>query len=413
MATLDVTAFDAMMKEIYPNIRIMALSSKKRPLLEWMPKADVFEGDAYIVPQLYEDPQSANHQLSKAITQAETSKQVKFVLTDSDNKEDYGVVKIAGKAIHMARSNMGSFIRAKDTQIQGILRQLGKRLHLELYRGTSASKGQIAAGGIDGTGTILALTNKSDVHNFGVGQTLIANVTDDAVTMKTGGVKVTKRSVSGGTITVDTDVTGLGTAWAAGDYLFSDGDEGSGLSGLSAWLPLTEPSTSDSFFTVNRSTDVTRLSGHRVDNSGRTILENAQELAMLISEEGGDPDTLFLNPRAGLQLSSQTEAKVDRVNVEGGSNAKIGFSGFQIYNFVTGPLNVVFDVGCPPNRGYMLQRSAWKVIHTLGLPHIITDDGNRALRGSTTDDIEVRARRFCNLTCEAPAWNGVMSVATT
>lgn len=411
MATLDVSAFDAMMKEIYPDVRIMALSIKKRPLLEWMPKADVFEGDAYIVPQLYEDPQSANHQLSKAITQAETSKQVKFVLTDSDNKEDYGVVKIAGKAIHMARSNMGSFIRAKDTQIQGILRQLGKRLHLELYRGTSASKARIATGGIDGTGTVLTLTNKSDVHNIGVGQTLIANATDDAVTMKTGGVKVTKRSVSGGKITVDTDVTGLGTPWAADDYLFSDGDEGSGLSGLSAWLPLSEPGTSDSFFTVNRSTDVTRLAGHRVDNSSRTILENARELAMLISEEGGDPDTLFMNPRAGLQLAEQTQAKVDRVNMEG-SKAKLDFPGFQIYNFVTGPINVVFDVGCPPNRGYMLQRETWKVIHTLSLPHIITDDGNKALRGSTTDDIEVRARRFCNLTCEAPAWNGVMSVAT-
>lgn len=410
MAALNLSAFDAMMKEIYPDIRVESLATKDRPLLQYFMR-DEFEGDAYIVPLLYEDPQSVGHTFATVQTNNANSKQVKFVITEDDIKQDYGVVKIDGKAIHAARSNVGSFIRAKDTQISGMLRQLGKHLHIELYRGGSASLGQLAASSSISvsTNSTLTLTRKSDVHNFGVGQTLIANNTDNSTSMKTGGVLVIGRDVAAGKITVSGDVTGLASAWADGDYLFTDGDQGAGLSGLEAWIPLTAPGAT-SFFSVDRTADLTRLSGHRVDKSSRTILENAQELAMLISEESGSPDTLFLNPRAGLQLCEQVGAKVERKE---GGKAGVGFTGFTIVNFVTGPIDVVFDVACPQNRGFMLEKESWRLLHMLPVPHIITDDGQRSTRGATSDDIEVRGRWWCQLTCRAPGHNGVMSVAVS
>ncbi len=407
MAALNLTAFDAMMKEVYPDVRVESLATKDRPLLNYFMR-DEFEGDSRPYPVLYEDPQSAGHTFTTVQTNNANTKQVKFVILESDIKHAYGVVKLEGRAIHAARSNLGSFIRSKDSQIQGMLRQLGKLAHIELYRGGSGSLGQIATGGISvSTNSTLTLTRKADVHNFGVGQVLIANNTDDATTPKTGGVAVLGRNVSAGTILVAGDVTALGSAWAAADFLFTDGDPGAALMGLAGWVPLAAPSSS-AFFTVDRTADVTRLAGHRVDKASKTILENAQELAMLISEEGGNPDTLFLNQRAGLQLCEQVGAKVERRD---GGKAGIGFTGFTIYNFVTGPIDVVFDIACPQNRGYMLTKESWRLLHMLPVPHIITDDGLRALRGASSDDIEIRGRWWLQLVCQAPAWNGVMSVA--
>ena len=398
---LSVSVFDAMLKEIYPDIRVEALAVKNRPLLEWMPKADEFYGDTYVVPIWYEDPQGRSAVLATAIDQAETSQQEKFVITV--RKKDYGVVQIEAEAIMAASKDVGSFIRAKDTQISGMLRNLGKSLHLAMYRTKSGSLGKIAS-----VSTVtVTLTNASDVYSFGRGQTVVANPTEtgSAGTIRATAAKVVGRNVTAKTVTFDTDVAAA--SWAANDFLYTKGDYDARLTGLASWVPLTAPGAT-SFFGVDRTKDIQALSGHRVDNSGRSILQNAEELAMLIGEYGGEPDTLFLNPRAGLQLSELCGAKVTRSD---GGRVKVGFTGFTLEHFVTGPIDIRFDIGCPVDLGYMLQRDTWKFAHMGGVPHVVRDDGRDSLRGATTDDIQVRGRYFGEMCCHIPGKNGVMSVA--
>src|SRR5690606_12117573 len=168
---LSVSVFDAMLKEIYPNIRVEALAVKKRPLLEWMPKADEFYGDTYVVPIWYEDPQGRSAALASAIDQAETTQQDKFVITA--RKKDYQVVRIEAEAIMAASKDVGAFIKAKESQISGALRNLGKSLHLAMYRDKSGAIGQIAAIST----TTVTLTNATDVYSFGKGQTVVSNTT--------------------------------------------------------------------------------------------------------------------------------------------------------------------------------------------------------------------------------------------
>ncbi len=393
-----------MMKEIYPDIRVESLAIRKRPLLEWMPKADEFYGDTYVVPVLYEDPQGRSAVLSTAITNAETSKQTKFVITA--RKKDYGVVKIDAEAMMAASKDVGSFIRAKETQITGKIRNLGKSLHLSLYRSGSGSIGKISGTPTETTVTVITLATPSDVYNFGEGQVVVANDTDNATSIRSGTPKVTAVDHAAGTITVEgTQVTT--NSWAANDFLFTEGDAGAKVTGLAAWLPLSAPSAT-TFFGVNRTVNIAALSGHRVDNTGRSILANGQELAMRIGEFGGEPDAWFMNPRAGLQLAEELGTKVTRMD---GGKAKTGFSGFTIENFLTGPIDVIFDIGCPAGLAYLLQKDTWKFAHMGAVPHVVRDDGKESNRGATTDDIEVRVRYFGELTCRAPGFNGVMSVA--
>jgi hypothetical protein len=402
MPALTILAFDAMMKEIYPDNRIESLAVRKRPLLEWMPKQGDFYGDAYVVPVLYEDPQGRSAVLGTAITNAETSKQVKFVLTA--RKKDYGVVQIDAEAIMAASKDVGAFIRAKETQITGKIRNLGKSLHLALYRSGSGSIGVISTA----VTTLVTLTNPSDVYNFGQGQMVVANNTDDGVT-PFAAAKVAAVNVAAGTLTFEVDVAALG--WLTTHFLFTEGDGGAKVTGLAGYLPLAAPGAG-AFFGVDRTLNVAALSGHRVDNTGRSILENGRELAMRVGEFGGSPEIWIMNPRAGLELAEQVGAKIDRVNTEG-SKQKIDFPGFTLYNFVTGPIDIMFDIGCPPNRAYMLQKDTWWLAHLGPVPHLVRDDGSDSMRGTTTDTIEVRCRYYAELACRAPGYNGVMSVATS
>jgi hypothetical protein len=45
----------------------------------------------------------------------------------------------------------------------------------------------------------------------------------------------------------------------------------------------------------------------------------------------------------------------------------------------------------------------------LDLPHIVMDDGVRALRRTGLDQIEIRARYYAQLVCYEPGHNGVFS----
>jgi hypothetical protein len=400
--TLNLTVFDAMLKEIYPDVRIESLAMRKRPLLEWFDKKDEWYGDAYVVPVMYEDPQGYSEDLDKALTNAEASKQVKFVSTA--RAHGYQVVKLLAEAVMAASKDVGSFIRAKETQFSGALRNLGKQLHIQLYRG-QAAKGQIASL-TTADPAVITLTVKSDVYNFGIGETIMADDTATGASPRTLEVKVTKRDAVLGTITVDDDVVS-NNSWAANDYLFTDGTPSARCRGLADWIPLSAPSAT-TFLGVDRTSDLQALSGHRVDNTGRSLIENGEELAMQIGEFGGEPDAWFMNPRAGLQLAEDLGAKVTRTD---GGHGRFGFSGFTLEHFVTGPINVIFDTACPANRAYMLQKNTWRFAHMGQVPHLIRDDGRDGLRGSTTDTGEYRWRWFGDLFCEKPGYNGVCSVA--
>lgn len=400
---LSVSAWDAMFKEMYPAMRQESLAIRNRPLLEMIQRSDEFYGDNVVVPVLHEDPQGRSATYATARANSNTSKQVKF--THTTRYTDYGVVTLEAEAMKASSRNAGAFLEAKQVQVDGMLRNLGKSLHYSLYRSGSGSLARASAVSTGSNGTV-TLTNASDSHAFGVGQVVIANAneTGNSGTIRTAAT-VTKVNHSSGIITFDT----VPAAWAADDYLYTEGDYDSKITGLAGWLPLSAPGAT-AFKGVDRTVNIAALGGHRVDNSGRSILENAEELGMFIGEFGGEPDVLLLNPRAGLQLSEQVGAKVERVDMEG-KKAVVGFRGFELVNFITGPIKVVFDIGCPVNRGYMLQLDSWKLLTMGSVPHMIGEDGLMLRRGDA-DDYRIEARYWADLSCHAPGFNGVMSVAT-
>jgi hypothetical protein len=135
---------------------------------------------------------------------------------------------------------------------------------------------QSAGVSLSGSTLSFTLANPQQVVQFEVGMTLQASSADGgAAAQNVSGtidaIQVT--SVNRGTGAISgTVVQGApGSSWAAGYYLQVLGDIGIGgsstvagmlgLSGLAAWVPASDPPSSDNFWGVNRSADPTRLGG--------------------------------------------------------------------------------------------------------------------------------------------------------
>ena len=412
MAALTLADLNDVAKEVYRPARLKSLALAKRPLLNWIPKVEKMGGQGYVVPIWYENPMSVSHTLSDAITNQENTRQERFFVSDDDFVGMYGVVAITGKALMGSRADMYTYLKGKDMQVQGMISQLGKRLHEELYgngEGWLAQIGSIT----NANPAVITFTNKSDVNYFGVGMELVADDTSTGASPRDTGASytVTKVSRTAGTITLDANAVGT-SSWAANDYLFVEGDLGTSVakvSGLQAWIPLAEPSSS-AFFTVDRTQHSTRLAGHRIDSSGQELRQSLHQLCTRIYEaEGENPDAIFIHPLAGDVLSDQLGSKAETLKF--GDKGEMEFTGFRLNHFGAGPMDFIFDYACPVNKAFALNRKSWELLHMGDLPHLIQDDGNVALRGATTDDIQIRGRWFAQLVCNNPGSNGVCSIS--
>jgi hypothetical protein len=86
------------------------------------------------------------------------------------------------------------------------------------------------------------------------------------------------------------------------------------------------------------------------------------------------------------------------------SKASISFSAIQL-NGPGGVIKVVADRSCPDTYSWGLDLSTWDLSSAGQLVHIVEDDGNKMLRQSSSDGVEVRLRSYSNLLCRNPAAN--------
>jgi hypothetical protein len=206
-----------------------------------------------------------------------------------------------------------------------------------------------------------------------------------------------------GKITLDDAYTASGTI-AANDYIFIEGDRGEKLSGLLDWIPASAPGAT-LFYGVDRSIDTTRLGGVRVSGSALPIEDALLKLAARIGREGGSPDCCFLSFSKYNELVTSLGAKVQFTEFKVG---EVGFAGVLIHG-PKGPIKVYPDAQCPDNYGWMLSLKTWK-LYSMGKAFQIDDlDGNKVLRSSSSDGVDIRCVSYVNLGCHAPGFNGILS----
>lgn len=409
MPVVNLTAIDALVKELYPTGVPEDLALKKHTLSRKLKKQSGFTGDQMVVPMLYDFPGGRSASIASLLAASGpigATKQIKMNVTRA---KDYAATWLDAEMIKATGDDKGAFVRGRQYEIDNMLKALGNSVGHAAYRVGSGSLGTIIAGETL-TDANFTFTNRSDSKHVRVGTQLQFAAAETTGALRDNGdfVTVTAVDEAAGTITVDAaDLSLAITGIAAGDHVYYLGDRNAKIKGLSAWIPLTAPTAGDSFFGADRSVQPNRLAGVRLNQPNYPIEDLILEVGETVNEQGGDPSDCYISHRRWVSLAKRLNAKVE-YNTAGGEMASFAGS-FPVY-LSSGVVRVYPDSDCPDNLGYVLTMDSWTMHHLGEFPEIVRDDGISALRRNAEDSIEIRARYYAQLVCYAPGHNGVFAL---
>lgn len=395
--SLDMSSFDAALKQHYTSDRVENMVYADNPLLAMMPKMEAFGGKNLPIPIIFSNPQNRSATFSTAIAETSSSGLKDFVLT---RVKDYSIASIDNETLEASQGNQNAFLEAATVEIDGAIQSAARSLAIAMYGSGSGSIGQVANASF--ATTVLQLSDVESVTNFEVAMVLVASATNGGGSVRAGTLTVVGVDRDLGTVTMSVNLSTGIAAIAQNDFVFQNGDYDLKLKGLLAWLPSTAP-TSTPFFGVDRTSDVTRLAGIRYDGSAMPIEEALIGAAARIAREGGKPDYCFMNYSKYADLEKALGSKVQYIDMK--VNPEIAFRGIQI-NGPRGPIKVVPDQNCPSDRAFMLQMNVWKLYSLGKAPRIFDTDGLKMLREATSDGLQIRVLYYAQLGSRAPGWNG-------
>lgn len=394
--SLNMQTFASALKQHYTSDRIENMVYADNPLLAMLPKMEQFGGKNLPIPIIYGNPQGRSADFATAQANKTNSQLKDFVLT---RNQDYSLASISNEVLEASKGNANAFMEAATVEIDGAIQSATRSMAVALYGTGSGSIGQVANSSF--STAVLQLTEPADITNFEVGMKLQTSATNGGGTVRSGTLSVIGVDRDLGTVTMNGNLSAGISAIAQNDYVFVQGDYDAKLKGLRAWLPDAAPSSSP-FFSVDRTSDVTRLAGVRFDGSAMPIEEALIASAARVAREGGKPTHCFVNYSEFADLEKALGSKVQYIDLK--VNAEVGFRGIVI-NGPRGPIRVIPDQNCPAGRAFMLQLDVWKLYSLGKAPRILDTDGLKMLRESGADAVEVRVGYYAQLGCRAPGWN--------
>lgn len=393
----DMTAWDNSLKIYYEDRPVQDLVYKNHPFLTLVPKNPNFRGKSMPIPIIHGRPQGVSATFSNAQSNATATQIAEFLLT---RKKHYGVATIDGETLLASQGNEFAFLDAATTEIDQTAKSVGDALSRSLFRTSDMSIGRVNNSSFSTTS--LDLVSDGDALNFEVNMKLVTSGTQSGGSVRSGSLTVSAvdRDATSNQVTTSANLSAGISAIAQNDFIYVEGNYDNGIAGLADWLPASAPGGSDSFFGQNRSTDPTRLAGQRVAASA-TREESLISGLGRAAREGGAPDHIFVSMTDFIALEKELESTVQR---EVDDETGMGYRSLEMYA-PYGVAKIIPDKDCPAGIAYALQLDTWS-LNTIGEPVSIIDvDGNRMLRQSSDDGVEIRVGFYGQLACNAPGFN--------
>lgn len=413
MTTMDLTAYDAVVKEYYSPDKIAEQSYADNPFFTMVPR-QMAGGRRYVQPIEFGNPGGSSANFINAMMNGTVSQFKDFLIT---RQKQYQRILVDHETL-LASSKPDEAFQPAFKEFDRGFRSLGEKISRRLFRTSNGSVGAIDATTNTAT-AVMVLNDKADVFNFSLNQ--ICTFADTTgVTPRAGTLTVSSLDREGGKVTFGANlntIVGLVTT----DLVYQQGDFGACLAGLEDWLPVSNRATrlAASFFGVTRSADVDRLGGIFLDGTTLGgIDEILIKLVAKVAKHGGKPSHIFMNPEtfADLQLLWNSKNFVfqnfmGRVADGEGNTINIGFPGMLV-NIAGYQVRIYADRSCPSARIYCLTMSTWTLWYAGDLPGFLGEKftGKIMKLAENEDSMEARLGAYCNLGNSAPGWNGVAQI---
>jgi hypothetical protein len=401
---LDLTTFDAALKQHYTNDMVENMVYHDNPLLALMPKMKEFGGRNLPVPLIYGNPQGRSATFTQAQSRgAATSSKLKdFLLT---RVHDYSIATIDNETLEASKGNANAFLEAATVEIDGAINTLTRSLAIAQYR---QGFGEIGTVGVI-NGSTITLSNVQEITNIEIDQQHVFASAVASGALRDSGDFLTVLAVDrdNGVITYTSAVAGV-TGLIVGDSIFVRGDREDSatpamtkIAGIEAWNPYAAV-TSTAFFGVDRTSDTTRLAGMRQDGSNKPIEEALLDAAARVAREGWALTHFFMTYEKYAELEKSLGSKVQYIDLK--VNAEVFFRGITISG-TKGVIRCLGDQNCQPNRVRGVNLNYWKHYSLGEVCRVIDTDGLQMLRQSAADGVEVRYGYYANDATRCPASN--------
>lgn len=424
MAYVTQSSVPGILKELYDKQKVEWLTYKDNPTLAMMHKEEKFPGKYYPVPVVYSlSSGGGSATFANAFANQSSPAVAEFLVT---RVADFSIASIDGQLLAAAQTDPGAFIDGAELMIDAAFQTAVNRIASAMFRNGAGTIGQIASvANVSGTNYLVTLSNPDDAVQFEGSQVLVAvqNV-DGSGTAPADVATVTAVNRSLGTFNV-TCSTNIASDWPAGYYLAVQGDlpnasnnnfqpTGSTgtnsllkLAGFAAWLPISGPPVSDTFFGVNRNLDTQRLAGVFFDGSNLSLEEALLQGTGRIALNGGRVETGICSYSTYTALITSLGSKVQYIDQKIG---EIGFRGVQV-NGANTVMSIFPDRNCPDGLIYCLEMDSWVLRSQNPAPHILKYmDEIEILRVPGVDAAELRVGMYGNMYTKKPGHNGVIKV---
>lgn len=395
----------AILKRQYPQGNLPKAPFKKYPLMAAVQKDETWVGDDMQLSLQIENPQGVGTSIALAQGNMQQGNYQRFLPT---RVEYFGVARVKGQAYKTAvKKGGGAVVDLWTNEVEGVQQTVLKMLETFAFGTGNGVLGTIASGQ---GGTVITLTNPTDVNFFDLGMTIGA-VSDTTLspTIRGGSQVITNIDRVNGTITGAANWSAAITGLIAGDSLTRVGD--ASVSGTPVvpfglrqlFIGGASPGT---LYGLNRNLDPVRLSAQVTDLTGLPMESGLIDEESLIQIQGQDGDKVcWANPRDTRQMKKSLGSKIAYPRSDVKSQiAGISFKGFVLQTD-TGEMPVVTSPFCPIQNNFMLNMQSFKLYTAGSAPMILNFDGLEALRVATDDAMEVRVGLYGNFASERPVDN--------
>lgn len=406
-SALGMNEIVGILKEIYDGQKVQVMTYTDNPFLAMVRKNPRFGGKLYPLPIVQDSNANAGATFTTAQTNTTPMQIKEFILT---RVPGYQIAQISHEAMLAAASDEMSFINGVKLEVDQAIQGCVNFLAASLFRSGTGSIGQISTI-VSG---VITLVDPNSVVQFQVGQVLQNNATDGGATPVAALGYVIAMNRAAGQLTVSATAggsAGTPTGWTNGYYLLVQGNLNGTISGIPAWLNAQNITGSDSFFSVNRSVDVTRLGGVYYNGGGQSIEEALIDASSLTAREGGKPDVGILPYTSYSSLEKSLGSKVTYTQLsttikgEGSADAEIAFRGIMV-NGANSQIRMFPDRNCQGFTAYLLEMKSWELASLKEAPHIFNyGDDVQMLRMASNDAAELRVGFYAQLGCNAPGHN--------
>ncbi len=397
-------------KVLYPD-GISEPLYKNSAALGKMAKDTTFDGigTKYVVVSIAPGA-GGSASISTAIANQSGTTEVRFQL---GRKKLYEIGSIDGETIAAGRSNKGAIVDVLKYTMGKSVKSFGRTLARAVWNNGGGARGQITSTSTIGSATV-TLTSRVDAAAFFKNMWVQLSADDGysgSSGVRSGGAQAQLLQVQRLNTASGTTSLTLASNWntaipgaLAGDFIFRAGDYAAYPSGIPAWNPQTDPTSGDSFLSVNRFTagDMNFLSGWRITGNGQPKQSTLIDMGAEAKQNGLEGvDTIFMNPLDMRDaFKEQATYKTIPVDVDG---VTIGYSGVELQTAVGG-MTVFSETDVPRGFAWAMDMSTWTMRSAGDVPQLLDFDGIKMfLRNPGSDDYQYRYGCYMNFEQDEPA----------